>query len=416
MLKVLHTADWHLGQSFFGFDRDYEHGQFLDWLLSTLISEQPDVLLVSGDVFDSINPSAAAQKRYYNFLAGAHAGCPKLQIVIIAGNHDAGARLEAPSDLLESLNITLVGTVHRSENGAIDHRRFLVPLRDHTGVTRAVVVAIPFLRPADVPLIADAKDPYLDGIRLLYHTTTEAARQMRAGLCPDGPILAMGHCHLHGAAESSDSERRLVVGGAEALNEETFPSELAYVALGHLHKAQAFGNGRIQYSGSPLPLSFAELRYPHQILKLRFRGPSLASAESLLVPSIVPLVTVPESGSAPLAEILHQLRTWPVQPELPQEQYPFLEVRIREHGPDPTRRQQIENALDGKPLRLSSIKIERQGHNHFAAGHEAERFHVQMMSPEEVFRAAYQERFGNDAEEPLIQAFREILLQGGLDT
>jgi DNA repair protein SbcD/Mre11 len=69
MLTVFHTADWHLGQSFFGFDRDFEHAAFLEWLLQELQSQQPDALLVAGDVFDSINPSAQSQRRYYNFLA-----------------------------------------------------------------------------------------------------------------------------------------------------------------------------------------------------------------------------------------------------------------------------------------------------------------------------------------------------------
>lgn len=416
MLTVFHTADWHLGQSFFGFDRDFEHGQFLDWLLSTLTSQQPDVLLIAGDIFDSINPSAASQKRYYTFLASAHASCPKLQIVIIAGNHDAGARLEAPSELLESLNITVVGTVHRLEDGTIDYDRFLVPLRDQSGTVQAITVAVPFLRPADVPLIPDAKDPYLDGIRTLYQTATEAARKKRDALCPHGAILAMGHCHLHGAAESADSERRLIVGGSEALNEDAFPADVTYVALGHLHKVQAFANGRIRYSGSPIPLSFAELRYPHQILKLNFDGITLASAESLLVPPTAALVTVPAFGSAKLPDILSQLRALPPQPELPPEQYPFLEVRILEDGPDPTRRQQIEDALDGKPLRLASIKIDRYRQNLLPFGDEIEPLDVRMMSPEDVFLSAYRERFGSDADEPLVQAFREILLQGAQDT
>jgi len=113
MLRVLHTADWHLGQSFHGYDRDYEHSIFLDWLVLMLTERRTDVLLIAGDIFDSVNPSATAQRRFFDFLARAHAASPTLQIIITAGNHDAGARLEAPSGLLESLNITVVGTVSR---------------------------------------------------------------------------------------------------------------------------------------------------------------------------------------------------------------------------------------------------------------------------------------------------------------
>jgi exonuclease SbcD len=182
MLTVFHTADWHLGQSFFGFDRDSEHTRFLEWLLAELHSQQPDALIIAGDVFDSINPSALSQKRYFNFLARAYAASPGLQIVITAGNHDAGARLEAPGELLNSLNVTVVGTVNRDDDGIIDFQKFLVPLKNSNGEIEAIVLAIPFLRPSDVPMIPDAADPYLDGIRELYRLTTEAALKMKAQL------------------------------------------------------------------------------------------------------------------------------------------------------------------------------------------------------------------------------------------
>ena len=67
-LKIIHTADWHLGQTFFGYDRDEEHEAFLSWLIDILTLRQTDVLLIAGDVFDVANPSAAAQRRFFRFL------------------------------------------------------------------------------------------------------------------------------------------------------------------------------------------------------------------------------------------------------------------------------------------------------------------------------------------------------------
>ena len=107
MLKIIHTADWHLGQTFFGYDRRMEHLDFLNWLRREVGICQADVLLVSGDVFDSPNPSAESQKLYYRFLHDITRENPQLQLVIIAGNHDSAARLEAPSPLLESMNIVV---------------------------------------------------------------------------------------------------------------------------------------------------------------------------------------------------------------------------------------------------------------------------------------------------------------------
>ena len=226
MFTAIHTADWHLGQSFHGFDRDYEHQQFLNWLLDQLMQHQPNALIVAGDVFDSINPSAVAQRRVYDFLARACMALPALQIVITAGNHDSAARLEAPAGLLQSLRIHVVGSVWRDSDGQTDVQRFLVPLKDHSNNVAAIVLALPYLRPSDVPTLPGAADPYLEGIRELYQRTTAAAVAMNAALPKPAALLAMGHCHVQGAEESRDSERRLLIGGAEALGAQRFEPEV----------------------------------------------------------------------------------------------------------------------------------------------------------------------------------------------
>ena len=412
MLKVFHTADWHLGQSFFGFDRDFEHAAFMDWLLQELQARRPDALLVAGDVFDSINPSAQSQRRYYNFLARAHALLPDLQIVITAGNHDAGARLEAPNELLNSLNVTVVGTVNRDENGALDLQKFLVPLKNPEGVVEAIVLAVPFLRPSDVPALTDAPDPYLDGIRELYRLVTDAALQLKTSLYPTAAIVAMGHCHLSGGIESTNSERRLVIGGAEALNADTFSTDIAYVALGHLHKPQHFREGSVRYCGSPIPLSFAETGYEHQILRLEFQSGQLIAIDPLLIPRTASLRTVPNHGAKSIDEILVELTAMEFVSSLPPEQHPFLEVRVLEDRPDPTRRKRIEEVLEGKPVRLASIKVESAARRIEAGDQfvDQEHFDLKTINPEEIFLSAHLEKYGSPANEALINAFREIML------
>lgn len=88
-MKIITTGDWHLGNLFHGSDRLPEHRHFLNWLLSQVEVQQPDALLVAGDVFDNGNPSAAAQSAYYEFLAKAVKACSHMLVVITAGNHDS---------------------------------------------------------------------------------------------------------------------------------------------------------------------------------------------------------------------------------------------------------------------------------------------------------------------------------------
>ena len=92
MIRILHTADWHLGQTFFGYDRTEEHQAFLDWLAEEIRQNEIDVLVIAGDVFDVSNPSAASQSLYYHFIYRVTAENPTLQIVNVAGNHDSEAR------------------------------------------------------------------------------------------------------------------------------------------------------------------------------------------------------------------------------------------------------------------------------------------------------------------------------------
>lgn len=413
ILKVFHTADWHLGQSFFGFDRDHEHTCFLDWLLGELQSQLPAALLIAGDVFDSVNPSALAQKRYYDFLARANSACPNLHIVIVAGNHDAGSRLEAPKGLLDSLHISVVGTVSRDERGVIDLDKFLVLLRDPSGNVQGIVIAVPFLRPSDVPLVSGSSDSYLDGIRELYRAVTELACQRRDEHWPNVPIIAMGHCHLSGGDESRESERRLVIGGSEALSSDVFSDELAYVALGHLHLPQHFRDGQIHYSGSPLPLSFTEINYPHQILRLKFDRSQLETVDALLVPRSTQLLCVPAEGYAPIDEVLAKLAELMVDCQLSPNEYPFLEVRVLADQPDPTRRRKIDQALEGKCLRLASIKVDYPGRktNQEPDAVDQNFRDLRSFQPEDVFLNAHQERYGSPANEAIVAAFREVLLQ-----
>lgn len=92
MIRILHTADWHLGQTFFGYDRTQEHEHFLDWLAGVLTKNKIDVLIVAGDVFDVSNPSAASQRMFYRFIHRVTTENPRLQLVVVAGNHDSAAR------------------------------------------------------------------------------------------------------------------------------------------------------------------------------------------------------------------------------------------------------------------------------------------------------------------------------------
>ena len=263
-MKILATSDWHLGNLFHGYDRLPEHRHFLSWLLIQIEEQQPDALLIAGDVFDNGNPSAAAQSVYYEFLAKATQTCRQMQIIITAGNHDSASRLEAPRPLLTHHQVEIRGNVHRSwvmdeEGGSwqIDYDDLMIPITGKDG-DRAVVLAVPYLR-SDVVQNAS----YSKGVNNILRTLTAKAKEKYPGL----PLVMMAHMYAKGAdIAKKDASEKIIIGGQEEVNMEGWTTHPDYLTCGHIHKRQHIWNTDwARYSGSILPMSFAEKDYTHGI-------------------------------------------------------------------------------------------------------------------------------------------------------
>ena len=408
-LKIIHTADWHLGQSFFGYDRQPEHTAFLKWLAETVADRQIDVLLITGDVFDVANPSASAQRQFYHFLKEINLANPGLQVVVVAGNHDSAARLEAPNPLLEELGIAVVGVVKRNESGEIDFNSLLLPLRHRDGSVQAYCMAVPFLRQGDYPpTVQKDQNTYVAGVERMYRGLYEFAME-KAGT--ELPLVAMGHLHVLGA-ELSDDDRseRVIMGGLESVTSDSFPRELAYTALGHIHKAQKVGGREeVRYSGSPLPMSFSETNYRHQVVLVTLDGRTPASIEPLIIPQTVALIRVPKVPVPP-ALVLEALRALPDKPKTDSACAfaPFLEVRVLLTEPAPGFRNEVEEVLANKFVRLVSIvpSYPKQ------AGNTEERVlsihDLQQIDPLDMIKRTYESKYANALPESLERLFREV--------
>ena len=411
-MRLFHTSDWHLGQNLHGQERDFEHASFLTWLLARLAERQPDVLLIAGDIFDTVNPPVKAQERLYDFIVNAHEQQPKLTIVMIAGNHDSGSRIELPAPLMRRLRTHALGRVLWLDDGTLDVERLLLPLPNAEGEIGAWCLALPFLRPAEVTG-ATLGDNYLRGIGRVHELLIEAANLKRQ---PGQALIAISHAHMAGGSVSEDSERSLIIGNAEALPASLFGPSITYVALGHLHKPQRVnGEERIRYSGSPIPLSFSEIGYAHQILEITCEGDQLRSVETLLIPRAVNLQRI---GPAPLAELLVQLKDLPDIDLLADiERQPWLEVRVRLDEPQPDLRNQIEGALQGKAVRLVRIAAEYAGNGRGDGSDDGEGLiELDQLNPLELFSRAWQENYGSEVDEQTLNDFATLLQEVQLES
>lgn len=404
-MRLLHTSDWHLGQTFHDFDRSHEHGRFLDWLLDTLEAEQADALLIAGDVFDNSNPSADSQRQFYHFLTAAKRRVPKLDIVVIAGNHDSAGRLEAPSPLLDAFDVAAIGYARRPQ-ADIQLDRLVVPLKNRDGDIAAWCLAIPFLRPGDVPRVETDGDPYPEGVKRLYRQTLELALDRRE---TGQAIVALGHCHMTGGQTSEDSERRIVIGGLGELPVEMFDPAIAYVALGHLHRAQQVGGqARVRYSGSPLPMSFTEIRYCHQVVRIDLDGDLVADVMPVPVPRFVQLLQVPEQP-APIDEVLDALKALALPDSPSPDTWPYLQVRVQSNTFDPTLRTRIESILENKPVRLTHIERSNPSLGDRSTATFQSIDDIKRLQPDGVFRELCLQALQREPSAELLQAFGELL-------
>jgi DNA repair protein SbcD/Mre11 len=279
-MRILHTSDWHLGQRLVNLERTEEHQHFLDWLLQTIETEQVEVLLMAGDVFDTGAPSNTALKQYYNFLTKVCNTCCR-HIILIGGNHDSVSTLNAPKELLDCFNIKVVGGATQN---FLDE---LIPLHDKDGKLELVVCAVPFLRDRDIRLSVagesyeERETRLKDGIANHYAQFVPHVQKYKS---QGVPVIAMGHLFAAGGT-ASESEKEIHVGNLGQIGANQFPQEFDYVALGHLHRPQKVNNtNHIRYSGSPIPLSFSEVTDRKVIFILDFEGDKLAELREVDIP------------------------------------------------------------------------------------------------------------------------------------
>lgn len=261
-MKILHTADWHIGKKLQKHDLYADFDLFIQWLCKTIKEEAVDILLISGDVFDLANPSSEARSQYYRSLMALRK--LNISIILTGGNHDSPAMLDAPKEILRELDMHVVGGLPESL------QELLIPLADKHGNTEMVIAAVPFLRDADLRSAGEGlkHDDRIAAIRKGIQNIYQDIETLCQKHYPEVPVLAMGHLFAAGI-ETSESERDIQIGNQAAFEAAQFGEYFKYIALGHIHKPQ-----RVRalvpafYSGSPLPLSFSERSDRKRILIL----------------------------------------------------------------------------------------------------------------------------------------------------
>lgn len=289
--KILHTSDWHLGARLISKERDEEQKIFLDFLIETVQKNSIDLLIVAGDIFDNGMPSNSARKMYYSFLTRLIYTCCK-HVVIIGGNHDSPAMLEAPKEVLSILNVHVVGSVMSDEEGQIDYDNEVIEIKNDADKLQAVIAAVPYLRDRDI-MKAVAGQEYSDRIEAMRNGMKEHYSMMAQKMknYSDVPCIATGHLFaqntiLSDNAARQEGENDIHIGNLVQIDMSAFYQQFSYLALGHIHKPQILGGKpNVRYSGSPIKMSFSEINDRKIVLLVEFDGFQMESATEIEIPA-----------------------------------------------------------------------------------------------------------------------------------
>jgi DNA repair protein SbcD/Mre11 len=384
-MRIVHTSDWHVGRRWKGIQRLDELEAVLDHLATFIERESIDLVLHTGDVFESRNPPAEAEQLVNRFLirvgrTGAH-------MIVIAGNHDDPLRLDARSLLTELVNVQILGRPRPASRGGtrtIETRRG----------EQAVVAALPFASPgAWVSALDIAGDEARAHSR--YARMFELAMQDLCGdFRPDAVNLLMAHTHLEGAL-FGDSERRVHIGEDWAARPESLPPTASYIALGHLHKPQEIAApAPAYYAGSLLQMDFGEAGEEKSFVVVTASPGEAATVEHVPYEGGLPLADL-RASLAELEAAADDYRTGWLRVTVPlTEKDPDLNRKVRELLPNAlVVRAELPEAEEPPDIRLEKGLSPVA---HYGAYHLREHQQPADWSVLEVFQNLYDQAFVED--------------------
>jgi len=396
-MKILHTADWHIGKKLHKHYLYEDFDLFINWLIKLITEQEIEAVLISGDVFDLANPSAEARKQYYRALLQLRK--TNCQLIITGGNHDSPSMLDAPKEILNELKVTVIGGMPSKIEEC------LIPLQNKKGENELIVAAIPFLRDSDLRSIDEevVYENRIEAIRKGIEATFTKAAKTSKDLYPELPVLAMGHLYAAGI-ESSESERDIQIGNQAAFQASEFGTEFSYVALGHIHKPQRV-NAQIPtfYSGSALPLSFSERKDEKRLLLIDTENGF--EPESIAIPSFRKLIRI--SGS--ITEIQQKLFSLESQGSLTN----LIEVELKEENYDANLIAQLDDLVTNfEQANFEIVKHRATFKNQLRESGKLfeSHQHLEDLKPQEVFQKLLaQHSYAEDVKEKVNIAFQELL-------
>lgn len=374
-MKILHTSDWHLGHTLAGYDRTEEQQAMLDQMVDIVREQQPDVMILAGDVYHTSQPATAVQRLFNRTIVRLHDACPAMTIIVTAGNHDSGTKHEIFRIPWECLNVFMIGTLEK------DHpESHIIEVPE-----KGFVIALPYTHERNL------QDGFVQ--RLINETQLRNSDNL--------PIVLTEHTSIAGADyKGHEDADEHTIGGIDAVKVSDIGEGYDYLALGHIHHAQFVHTGKhnVRYSGSPLPVSFDE-DYEHSvsIVEVNRHGEPPA-VKTIAISNPHPLTTLPPKDIATWEEAKQLLKDFPEG--LPN--YIRLNVEITDMPPSAAKQEALQ-IVQGKQCRFCLLNVvKRKSEQSRTTQVSVQDF--QKMSPIEVAQM-----YAKDSDTPFDEEMQQML-------
>lgn len=378
-MKILHTSDWHLGHSLYNYDRMEEHRDMLHQMTDIVREHKPDVFLICGDVYHTAQPSSAVQTMLMEALVEIKDANPGMAIVVTAGNHDSGSKLDIFRSPWRILKVHTVGTLNKED---IDEHIIEIP-------DKGFIVAVPYCHERNIP------DNFFQSIM-------DVVREKNSG---NLPVVLTAHTTVKGCDFSGhDNSSEFMVGGIDSLEIKELGEGYDYLALGHIHHAQFVHTGKhnVRYSGSPIAVSFDE-NYPHSVSMVEIGNhDETPKVETIEIINPRPLVTLPTEGMATWQDAKKMLKAFPDDISA----YIRLNVEIEDFLPAEAY-SEAQRLADGKKCRVCHINAKRRKQETT----DVKTITVQEFQSESPIQIArrYADDIGIEFDDEMQQLFNETL-------
>jgi exonuclease SbcD len=365
----------------------------LKQLCAIVDEEEPDALIISGDIYDSVAPSITAQKLYNRMILELRATAPNMKIIVTAGNHDSSSRLELNGELWNVFDVKIVGYVERNDDG-VNYEKHIIEIKNESNERIGYIIAVPYIYYANYPA---TEDENVNRMQYFHQQLLNRVAERNTG---NLPVVLTGHLAVSGA-NITGHERRNTHLVYE--NIEDMGNGYDYLALGHIHHPQAVrGNAKARYSGSPIPMSFDE-SYLHSVsiveIESHSSAPKIGERE---IKPLVPIVTIPKNGES-IENIIEEIDTLPKG-----KSYVRVKLKVKDVIPM-SERTQIESRFAG----LEAILCELLPVREVTAGAKeqltlaTEEF--KQLTPMEIAKDYYHKQFGSEMDEELCSMLAECI-------